>query len=155
MTNQLDPWDPDYRKPTVEPEPEEPCEGCIWCRMAKAKFDRVLDGADYSWACYQDPEQFSYTASGSFLHRTTCSRVRRRMPAEHVRPEGEAYDRALQKWAHEHHDYNSPEAEERYSPHLRLYIMSPARARQWIAENTGPLGGRNYRLCKECRPSEP
>ncbi|MFI1226273.1 MULTISPECIES: hypothetical protein [unclassified Streptomyces] len=155
MTHQLDPWDPEHLKLEVEREPEEPCGGCIWCHEAKPKFDRVLDGADYLRVSYQDPEQFSYTATGNYLHRTTCSYVRRRMPADHVRPEGEAYARALQKWAHEHHDYNSPEAEERYSPHLRLYIMSPARARQWIAENTGPRGGRNYRLCKECRPSEP
>ncbi|MFF8992551.1 hypothetical protein ACF09H_21950 [Streptomyces sp. NPDC014983] len=155
MTDQVDPWDPNYRKPKVERKSEELCGRCIWCCEAQAKFDRVLDGADSLWARYQDPEQFSYTASGSYLHRTTCGRVRRQMPAEHVRPEGEAYDRALQKWAHEHHDYNSPEAEERYSSHLRLYVMSPAAARQWIAANTGPRGGRNYRLCKECRPSEP
>ncbi|MFF5020162.1 hypothetical protein [Streptomyces sp. NPDC001165] len=27
------------------------------------------------------------------------------MPTEDSRPEGEAYDLALQRWAHEHHDY--------------------------------------------------
>ncbi|OIJ95391.1 hypothetical protein [Streptomyces colonosanans] len=155
MTSQLDPWDPNYRKPDVTQEPEGPCGRCAMCLEAQPMFDQVLDGADYSWACYQDPEQFSYTAIGSYLHRTTCAHVRRQMPTDHVRPHGEAYDRALQKWAHEHHDYNSPEAEERYSPHLRLYIVNPARARQWTAANIGPRGGRDYRLCKACRPSEP
>lgn len=61
-------------------------------------FDGVLNGADRMWRRYQDPTRFSFTANGSGLHRTTCAHVHRLMPTEHTRPEGEAYDRALQQW---------------------------------------------------------
>ncbi|RPK23538.1 hypothetical protein EES37_37925 [Streptomyces sp. ADI91-18] len=105
-------------------------------------FDRVLDGADLMWHRYQDSGQFSFTANGSGLHRTTCAHVRRLMPTEHTRPEGEAYDRSLQRWAHGYHDFVSNDAEERYSRHLRLHIMTPSETREWIVRNTGARGGK-------------
>ncbi|MDX3208457.1 hypothetical protein [Streptomyces scabiei] len=156
MTDQVDPWDdPDHPWNKTNPEPEPPCGGCTDCQQARPMFDLVLDGADRLWQRYQDPAQFSFTANGSGLHRTTCRYIRLLMPTEHTRPEGEAYDLALQQWGHGSHDFYSNQAEERYSSHMRLDIMTPSEAREWIVENIGTRGGQNFNLCKVCRPEVP
>ncbi|MFE3556930.1 hypothetical protein ACFXKW_18975 [Streptomyces sp. NPDC059193] len=155
MTKHLDPWDPDFEWPEGEREPEPPCGRCEWCRVAQSAFDNLLDVADGLWRRYQSPERNSFTVNGRNLHRTACFHIRREMPTEHARLEGEAYDLALQKWAHDDHDYNSACAAKRYSAHLLLEIMTPDETREWIASRVRPKGKPDYRLCKVCRPEVP
>ncbi|MEV7711221.1 hypothetical protein [Streptomyces sp. NPDC088270] len=153
MTKHLDPCGPDFEWPEEgEREPEPPCGRCEWCQVAQSAFDGLLDVADGLWRRYQAPEQNSFTVNGRNLHRTVCSYIRGVMPTEHARLEGEAYDLALQKWAHDDHDYNSMGAARRYSAHLLLEIMTPGETQEWIASRARPRGKPDYRLCKACRP---
>ena len=156
VTEQMDPWnDPNHRWNRAASEPEPPCGRCEWCQAAQSAFDNLLDIADGLWRRFQAPEQNSFTVNGRNLHRTTCSYIRRQMPTDHARPEGEAYDLALQKWAHEHHDYYGQEGARRYSAHLLLEIMTPAEAQEWITSRARPRGGPDFRLCKACCPELP
>ncbi|MFJ1829341.1 hypothetical protein [Streptomyces sp. NPDC088178] len=156
MTDQLDPWEAEFKWPEKgEREPEPPCGRCEWCQVAQSAFGNLLDIADGLWRRYQSPEQNSFTVNGRNLHRTVCSYIRREMPTEHVRLEGEAYDLALQKWAHEDHDYNSVGAARRYSAHLLLESMTLGEIQEWIASRVRPRGKADYRLCKVCRPEVP
>ncbi|AXU16833.1 hypothetical protein [Streptomyces clavuligerus] len=156
MTDQLDPWNAGFvESKKGDREPEPPCGRCEWCQVAQPAFDNLLDIADGLWRRFQSPGQNSFTANGRNLHRTVCTYIRRAMPTEHARPEGPAYDLALQKWAHEHHDYNSACAARRYSDHLLLDIMTSAEVQEWAASRVRPRGAPDYRLCKVCRPELP
>ncbi|MGG2463459.1 hypothetical protein ACO0M4_27245 [Streptomyces sp. RGM 3693] len=154
VTDQLARWSAQYREPT-EQELEAPCGGCEFCQEAQSYFDWLLDIADGLWCRFENPAQFSYTVNGHWLHRTTCACIRRAMPTENARPIGETYDLAFRRWAHEHHDYRSKAGAARYNRHLLLEIMTPAEAREWKTGYIGSRGGREYRLCKVCRPDEP
>ncbi|MET7489826.1 hypothetical protein [Streptomyces sp. NPDC005538] len=43
------------------------------------------------------------------------------------------------------------EKERRQAP--RFDVITPDEARAWIAERTGPKGGRNYKRCQRCAPA--
>ncbi len=74
------------------------------------------------------------------------------MPAQYTRPVGEAYVEALNSFSHSD-DHHYGEDFEGSGNYPRFDIMSIEEARAWVAERTGPKGGRNYRRCQRCAPA--
>jgi hypothetical protein len=136
----------------ADPPDVELCGECEWCHDARPRFEGILDGIDGDRARLQEPERFAYTSRGLYLHRTTCRKVQAVISRQPARPEGGEYLRLLTKWAHEHHDYHSPDGWERYDGYEDVEVMSMERAQRWADDLRGPQGGRNYTTCKICRP---
>ncbi|MFJ3497821.1 hypothetical protein ACIPPJ_30110 [Streptomyces sp. NPDC086091] len=126
--------------------------GCVLCEERRTWFDGLLDEADVQWKRWQQPENYPFAAGQQGIHETSCSVVRRMMPTEYARPTGEAYGKALNSFSHaEDHHYGG--AFEDSGDYPRLDVMTPDEARSWVAERTGPKGGRNYKLCRRCAPA--
>lgn len=127
-------------------------EGCVLCRERRPWFDKMLDEADGRWRRFQQPERYPFTAGRQGLHETTCSVVRREMPSEFTRPTGEDYLEALNAFGHTV-NYTYTEEFEGSGAYPRWDVMTVEEARVWVAERTGPKGGRNCKRCQRCAPA--
>ncbi|WP_405968950.1 hypothetical protein OG613_48585 (plasmid) [Streptomyces sp. NBC_00015] len=126
--------------------------GCVLCEQRRPRLDAWLDQADDRWQRLQQPEAYPFAAGRQGLHVTLCSVVTREMPSEYARPTGEDYVAALNAFSHADDPYFGEDFEGSRS-YPRFDVMTPGEARAWIAERTGPKGGRNYKRCQRCAPA--
>ncbi|GGR45898.1 DciA family protein [Streptomyces netropsis] len=104
------------------------------------------------------PAQPACLARGPFaagrrgIHDTTCSVVKRETPDNYARPVGEAYTQALHLYSHTVVPYDRDIFENARS-YPSFTAMTSEEARTWIADHTGPKGGRNYTRCQRCAPA--
>ncbi|MFJ5120971.1 hypothetical protein [Kitasatospora sp. NPDC088548] len=126
---------------------------CPVCRAHRDWFEGELDAADDLWARYSKPEAYPFIAGRSGLHEVTCSVVRREMPQAYARPAGDTYTTELRRYAHsvDPHSGHSDLEYDRSYPHWKA--MTAAETRAWMAERTGPKGGRSYKTCGRCAPT--
>jgi hypothetical protein len=127
--------------------------GCVLCEKHRSWFDGLLDEADDRWQRLQQPEKYPFAAGRHGLHETSCSVVRRGMPSDYARPTGEAYVAALNAFSHTVDPHSSREDFEGCRDYPHFQAMTSQEARNWIAERTGPKGGRNYKRCQRCAPA--
>lgn len=127
--------------------------GCVLCEKHRSWFDGLLAKADDRWQRLQQPEKYPFAAGRQGLHETSCSVVKREMPSDYVRPTGEDYVVALNAFSHTGDPHSSSEDFEGSRNYPRFEVMTPEEARAWIAERTGPKGGRNYKRCQRCAPA--
>jgi hypothetical protein len=134
--------------------------GCEACRRHRSDFERLVEDAAGFWRRYQQPEEYPFTAGKKGLHETSCSVVKRAMPKQFTRPTGTQFDRSLREYAHAANpfmstgDYESFDGSwDRAATYPTFQPMTAVEARAWIAQNTGPKGGRNYKQCRLCSPA--
>jgi len=125
----------------------------VLCEKHRSWFDAMLDRADMHWQRLQQPQTYPFAAGRQGIHETSCSVVRREMPSQYARPTGEAYLQALNAFAHTGDPHSSSEEFEGFRAYPRFAVMTQEEARGWVAERTGPKGGRNYKRCQRCGPA--
>jgi hypothetical protein len=60
----------------------------------------------------------------------------------------------LRAFAHSRYAYDlEPTTQEPFSEQVPFLPMTAEQARAWMAENTGPQGGRYYKRCQRCAPA--
>ena len=126
--------------------------GCVLCRERTGMFNRFLDQAVDRWRRFRLPEQYPFATSRHGVHESSCSVVTSRMPDQFARPSGNGYTAALHTYAHTLRPFGDDDFEGTHT----YPIFSPMTAQElhaWIADNTGPKGGRNYRTCQLCGPA--
>ncbi|MFD5610576.1 hypothetical protein [Kitasatospora sp. NPDC127060] len=126
---------------------------CPLCQARRDWFESELDAADNLWARYTQPEKHRFIAGRSGLHEVTCPVARREMPPTYARPAGDAYTAQLRRYAHSVDPHSGQSDLEYARDHPRWKAMTSAEARAWMAENTGPKGGRSYKKCRRCAPA--
>ncbi|MFB7380222.1 hypothetical protein ACFC6U_37150 [Kitasatospora purpeofusca] len=131
---------------------QEP-RNCPVCQAHRGWFEGELDTADGLWDRYAKPEKYPFVAGRSGLHETGCPVVRRNMPQTWARPVGDAYTTELRRYAHSV-DRHSGHSDLEYSrDYPNWAAMTACEARAWMAERTGPKGGRSYKTCRRCAPA--
>lgn len=126
--------------------------GCVLCEQRRSWFDALLDHADDRWKRLQQPEMYPFAAGRQGLHETSCSVVTREMPSDYARPTGDEYLAALNAFSHTVDPHYGEDFEGSRS-YPRFDVMTTDEARAWMAERTGPKGGRNYKRCQRCAPA--
>ncbi|WP_049564942.1 hypothetical protein [Streptomyces sp. SBT349] len=134
--------------------------GCEACARHQNMFDQMVRDASESWRRFQLPDQYPFTVGKRGLHTTTCSVVTREMPKQFAPPSGEAYERALRDYAHAANSFmdsgfyeNFDGDFDRKSVYPSFRPVTPEETRVWVADHTGPKGGRNYKRCQRCAPT--
>lgn len=127
--------------------------GCALCEERRSWFDALLDGSDARWERLQQPETYPFAAGRQGIHHSTCSVVKRETPSSYSRPTGNAYVTALNAFSHTVDPHSSREDFEGCRDYPHFQAMTSQEARNWIAERTGPKGGRNYKRCQRCAPA--
>ncbi|MEV6883313.1 hypothetical protein [Streptomyces sp. NPDC051135] len=134
--------------------------GCEACHRHRSDFERLVEDAEEFWRRYQQPETYPFTAGKKSLHETDCSVVKRAMPNQFVRPTATKFDSALRDYAHAANplmptgNYETFDGGwDRAATYPTFRPMAASEARAWIAQNTGPKGGRNYKQCRLCSPA--
>ncbi|PAZ09339.1 hypothetical protein CLM62_47145 [Streptomyces sp. SA15] len=123
------------------------------CERYRSWFETVLKESDARWQRMQQPQTYPFAAGRQGIHETSCSVVKREMPEQYARPAGEAYVAALNAFSHTVDPHSYGEDFEGSDAYPRFDVMTPDEARAWIAERTGPKGGRNYKRCQRCAPT--
>ncbi|MFD9572655.1 hypothetical protein ACFWBI_22755 [Streptomyces sp. NPDC059982] len=126
--------------------------GCALCEERRSWFEELLDQSDVLWERLQQPEVYPFAAGRRGIHDTTCSVVKRETPDNYARPAGEAYTQALHLYSHTVVPYDR-DIFESVRSYPSFTAMTPEEARTWIADRTGPKGGRNYARCQRCAPA--
>jgi hypothetical protein len=117
--------------------------GCRTCAQAKPKFEAGYAERLAQTERAKDPAAYPYVVGKSSLHRASCHTVE-----EYVRPmKWEPDESDLRMFAH--HDVV------RSSCTALRHVLSVDETKQWIADHTGPAGGRHFRTCKICKPEVP
>jgi hypothetical protein len=132
--------------------------GCADCTQRQAAFDTALDSWEQQFLRFQRPEAFPFAVGNAKgLHESTCPVARRGLPSEWSRPAGADYQRVLRIYAHhdDYRDYQKPPLDELAQLDLQAIqvtwsAMTAEEARAWMAEHTGPKGGRHYHRCRRC-----
>ncbi|MGW2583599.1 hypothetical protein ACWCYZ_20090 [Streptomyces virginiae] len=126
--------------------------GCVLCEERRSWFEELLDHSDVLWERLQQPEAYPFAAGRRGIHDTTCSVVKRETPDNYARPVGEAYTQALHLYSHTVLPYDR-DIFESVRSYPSFTAMTAQEARTWIADHTGPKGGRNYARCQRCAPA--
>ncbi|MFI8343977.1 hypothetical protein ACIF8W_28450 [Streptomyces sp. NPDC085639] len=126
--------------------------GCSLCEERRSWFEELLDHSDLLWERLHQPMMYPFAAGRRGIHDTTCAVVRRETPDNYRRPAGEAYTQALHHYSHSVVSYDRDVFESARS-YPSFTAMTAEEARAWIAERTGPKGGRNYTWCQRCAPA--
>lgn len=128
--------------------------GCQACDRARTAFARHLTTMAERWRRWTLPDEFPFaTGSSMGLHDVTCAVVRREMPDGFTR---HGPDDVEQLRAFAHNGLGGdilPEWPEQLPGHVPFFAMSAEETRAWMAEHTGPKGGRHYKRCKRCAPT--
>jgi len=128
--------------------------GCPKCDRDRTRFARYLETMAERWRRWELPEHYPFAAGNAKgLHVVECGVVRSHMPEELPGHKPDDVE-PLRAFAHAQDDYGLPHQEPGpYLGHLPFHPMSAEEARAWMAENTGPKGGRRYRRCQHCAPT--
>lgn len=126
--------------------------GCALCEERRPWFEELLDRSDVLWERLQKPEVYPFAAGRRGIHDTTCSVVKRETPDSYARPVGEAYVQALHLYSHTVVPYDR-DIFESVRSYPSFTAMTAEEAKSWIADHTGPKGGRNYARCQRCAPA--
>lgn len=136
--------------------------GCQTCERKRAQFARYLKTMAERWRRWGLPEQYPFAVGHSKgLHTVACSVVRQYMPNGFtVREPSDPV--ALRAFAHSYfygdydgdYDYDFRPLEPEHIPgEVRFHPMTTEETRAWMAEHTGPKGGRHYKRCRRCAPT--
>lgn len=128
--------------------------GCRACEQGRRPFARHLEAMAERWRRWNLPEEYPFIAGNSKgLHTVKCSVVRQHMPDHFTAYEPDDADR-LRAFAHSRYAYDlEPTTQEPFSEQVPFLPMTAEQARAWMAENTGPQGGRYYKRCQRCAPT--
>lgn len=120
--------------------------GCRICAEAKGRFDAIHAESLEQRRRFDEPGRYPYAAGKHALHRATCREAK---SVGDVGRDDSAWMLvgALRDFAHEGSGNSGWMA--------TMRMMEPGEAAAWVAERTGPRGGRSYRLCKICTPELP
>ncbi|WP_067601328.1 hypothetical protein [Nocardiopsis listeri] len=128
--------------------------GCSTCAARREEFTHHLATMSERWRRWTLPEHFPFAVGNSNgLHTVGCGVVRRDMPVEF--PDHNPNDaEVLRAFAHPG-DLYAPRSRgmERFLGNVPFQFMSAEETRAWMAENTGPKGGRYYKRCRSCAPA--
>lgn len=128
--------------------------GCSTCAARREEFTHHLATMSERWRRWTLPEHFPFAVGNSNgLHTVGCGVVRRDMPVEfpaHKPSDAEA----LRAFAHlgDPYDPRSRDLDQSLG-NVPFQPMSAEETRAWMAENTGPKGGRYYKHCRSCAPT--
>lgn len=128
--------------------------GCPTCEGHSDQFARYLETMAERWRRWELPEQYPFAAgSAKGLHTTVCGVVRAHMPEE--LPDHKPDDvEPLRAFAHAKAAYDlAPKGLEPLTGHVPFHPMTEEETRAWMAEHTGPKGGRYYKRCQHCAPT--
>ncbi|MFJ9558382.1 hypothetical protein ACIRPH_31630 [Nocardiopsis sp. NPDC101807] len=128
--------------------------GCRTCERSRRRFARHLETMAERWRRWTLHDEFPFAVGNSKgLHTVGCSVVRRHMPDGFITHEP-GDEEALRAFAHADDDHDLTFAESGWaSGDIPFRLMSAEETRAWMAENTGPKGGRHYKRCRVCAPT--
>ncbi|MER5570499.1 hypothetical protein ABT083_30570 [Streptomyces goshikiensis] len=127
--------------------------GCVLCDERRSWFEQLLNRSDALWRRLQQPEVYPFAAGRRGIHDTTCSVVKRENPDMYARPHGDAYTQALHRYSHTINPHSDRDDFEGSNAYPSFTAMTAEEAKAWIADHTGPKGGRNFSRCQRCAPA--
>lgn len=128
--------------------------GCPICTLQQKAFTRHLAMMAERWRRWTLSEQFPFAAGNAKgLHTVGCGVVHRHMPDDFPDHKPDNTE-ALRAFAHLNDPYEPfPQGLDQLPGYLPFHPMSAEEARAWMAEHTGPKGGRYYKRCRHCAPA--
>ncbi|MFB7341248.1 hypothetical protein ACFCZ6_14420 [Streptomyces hydrogenans] len=116
---------------------------CDTCQAAEPEFRRILAAAQARAAKARDHESHPYIVLGSTVHQSGCHHA---SPAHYLGGDSRGFEfHSSLKW-HAHGEG------------IAVYkgeAMNREALVRWTKANTGPRGGRRYKVCGTCNPQLP
>ncbi|MGV9267359.1 hypothetical protein ACWDRR_22160 [Kitasatospora sp. NPDC003701] len=126
---------------------------CPLCERRRGWFEGLLDAKDDWWERYNQPEVYPFIAGSGTVHTVACSVTRRVLPNQYERPSGDDYGLELRRYAHCVDASSGRSPLDHDSRYPRWKPLNAPETRAWMEANTGPKGGRLYKLCGHCEPA--
>ncbi|MEU3564164.1 hypothetical protein [Kitasatospora sp. NPDC006786] len=130
-------------------------DACPGCTTARADFDAALAASLRHWQLAQRSDEYPFAVGQRGLHTIDCPVTRRYIPEQYNQPvPGTAeYAQELRAVAHSRPHWGEDLYIDVADWAINFRPLTPEDARAWIAERTGPKGGRNYNRCRRCAPT--
>ncbi|MFC8450837.1 hypothetical protein [Kitasatospora sp. NPDC057223] len=126
---------------------------CTDCARQQDAFDQALAASHARWDRAQRPAEYPFTVGKSSVHTTRCPVTRRSIPAGYAQPATGSPEYAQALAAFAHRDVHRPDWEFQPGWLLTFEPLTTEATRTWMAERTGPKGGRAYKQCRRCDPT--